>query len=167
MSPKDLERHLEKLDPNRRDFLRVLVLGTAYATPLVTSFSMEGLGLEGAAAQAICGPNTGSNLGSNMADLAVTKTASPDPAVAGADLTYTLTVANCGPHWRGDAPDVMVSDPLPSGATFQSSRQVSGATTFTINEPAVGSTGQTWSAQAALLPVGETVVFEIVLRVNP
>lgn len=165
MSPIDLERHLEKLDPSRRDFLRVLVLGTAYATPLVTSFSMDGLGLESAAAQAICGPNTGSNLGSNTADLAITKTASPDPAVAGADLTYTLTVANCGPI--GDAPDVMVSDPLPTGATFQSSRQVSGATTFTITEPAVGSTGMTWSAQAALFPSGETAVFEIVLRVNP
>ena len=50
-------------------------------------------------------------------DLSITKSDSVDPVVAGTDLTYTLTVANAGPS---DASGVLVTDPLPVGATFVS-----------------------------------------------
>ena len=49
------------------------------------------------------------------ADLALTKRASPDPVVAGAQLVYTLTVTNLGPS---RAADVTLTDNLPSGTTF-------------------------------------------------
>ena len=46
------------------------------------------------------------------ADLAVTKTASPNPAVPGQPLTYTLTVSNAGP---GTAQNVVLSDAVANG----------------------------------------------------
>ncbi|MEA1965036.1 MAG: hypothetical protein U9O41_07930 [Candidatus Aerophobetes bacterium] len=44
------------------------------------------------------------------ADLSITKIDSPDPVIAGTELTYTITVTNLGPS---DAQDVVVTDPLP------------------------------------------------------
>ena len=52
-----------------------------------------------------------------VADLTVTKSDSADPAIAGTDLTYTLTVSNDGPS---DATNVVVTDPVPAGTTFVS-----------------------------------------------
>ncbi len=51
------------------------------------------------------------------ADLRITKTDSPDPVFAGANLTYVLNVANLGPSW---ARQVAVSDTLPTGVSFVS-----------------------------------------------
>jgi uncharacterized repeat protein (TIGR01451 family) len=51
------------------------------------------------------------------ADLSITKTDSPDPVFAGANLSYVLTVTNIGPSW---ARNVVVSDTLPSSVTFLS-----------------------------------------------
>ncbi|MDX1582793.1 MAG: IPTL-CTERM sorting domain-containing protein [Thermoanaerobaculia bacterium] len=51
------------------------------------------------------------------ADLAVTKSDSPDPATVGEPLTYTLNLVNNGPE---DATGVTLTDSLPSGATFDS-----------------------------------------------
>ncbi len=51
------------------------------------------------------------------ADLAITKSDSPDPVVAGQTLTYTVTVSNAGPS---DAVNVVVTDTLPPGVTFVS-----------------------------------------------
>jgi uncharacterized repeat protein (TIGR01451 family) len=51
------------------------------------------------------------------ADLSITKTDSPDPVFAGANLTYVLTVTNLGPSW---ARNVSVSDTLPAGVSFVS-----------------------------------------------
>lgn len=51
------------------------------------------------------------------ADLAITKTDSPDPVVTGSDVTYTITVSNNGP---ATAQSVVVTDNLPGNVTFVS-----------------------------------------------
>jgi len=53
----------------------------------------------------------------NDADLSVSKSDAPDPAVAGEPLTYTLDVDNNGPDI---ALDVVVTDTLPAGVSFVS-----------------------------------------------
>ncbi|MFO8033541.1 MAG: CARDB domain-containing protein, partial [Candidatus Bipolaricaulota bacterium] len=49
------------------------------------------------------------------ADLAITKATSPDPAIAGEPLTYTITVENAGPS---DARDVVVTEDWPDCFRF-------------------------------------------------
>ncbi|MBI3648216.1 MAG: DUF11 domain-containing protein, partial [Actinobacteria bacterium] len=51
------------------------------------------------------------------ADLKVTKTASPSPATAGTDETYTITVKNQGPS---DNAGYTLKDVLPAGTSFVS-----------------------------------------------
>lgn len=51
----------------------------------------------------------------DRADLRVTKTASPDPATAGEQLFYRVTVRNDGPD---EARDARVVDALPAGVTY-------------------------------------------------
>ena len=62
------------------------------------------------------------------ADLSIAKTDSPDPVVAGQNLTYTLAVANNGPD---SAAAVMVSDTLPAGVAFVSSSTTVGSCSVT------------------------------------
>src|SRR5204862_7961549 len=50
-----------------------------------------------------------------QADIYVTKSDSPDPVLAGNNLTYTLGVHNGGPS---DALGVVLSDPIPAGTSF-------------------------------------------------
>lgn len=52
------------------------------------------------------------------ADLAITKTDSPDPATVGGQVTFTINVTNLGP--RSQATGVTVTDVLPSGYTYVS-----------------------------------------------
>jgi uncharacterized repeat protein (TIGR01451 family) len=59
-----------------------------------------------------------------LADLSVTTAASPDPASAGNDLTYTVQVANLGP---ADASTVTLSDMLPVGPVFASVATTQGS----------------------------------------
>ncbi|MGB5688708.1 MAG: DUF11 domain-containing protein, partial [Woeseiaceae bacterium] len=62
--------------------------------------------------------------GPAMADLALTKSDSPDPVFSGGpSLTYTITVDNNGPD---AATGVTLSDSLPAGVTFQSASANSG-----------------------------------------
>ncbi len=58
-------------------------------------------------------------------DLAVTKTDSADPAIAGNQLTYTIVVTNNGPS---QATNVSLTDTLPAGVTFVSGTSTTGAT---------------------------------------
>ncbi len=58
-----------------------------------------------------------------VADLVVTKSDSPDPALVGQPLTYTVGVQNSGPS---SAPSVSVSDTLPAGVTFVSATPSQG-----------------------------------------
>ena len=62
------------------------------------------------------------------ADLAVTKTDSPDPVTARANLTYAISVENLGP---GSATGVTLTDPLPAEADFVSATTTQGACTRT------------------------------------
>src|SRR5262249_7125362 len=62
------------------------------------------------------------------ADLAVTKTDTPDPVVAGQSLTYTISVTNNGPS---DAEGVTLTDNFPPGLTFQGANASQGAGTLT------------------------------------
>jgi uncharacterized repeat protein (TIGR01451 family) len=54
----------------------------------------------------------------NSADMAIVKTATPNPVTEGTPLTYTLTVTNNGP---ASATNVTVMDSLPSVVTYLSS----------------------------------------------
>jgi hypothetical protein len=60
MAPDALNDLLNALPPGRRQFLKTVLTGTAFAAPLMASFSMDGLSVDTAAA-AICG-----NMTSNM-----------------------------------------------------------------------------------------------------
>jgi len=51
-----------------------------------------------------------------VVDLAIAKSADPDPAVAGTGLTYTLVITNQG---GGSATNVILSDTLPASATLR------------------------------------------------
>jgi uncharacterized repeat protein (TIGR01451 family) len=57
------------------------------------------------------------------ADLAITKSAAPNPVVTGTNITYTITVTNTGPD---DAQSVTVVDNLPASVTFVSCAVVGG-----------------------------------------
>ncbi len=64
------------------------------------------------------------------ADLAITKSDTPDPVVAGRTLTYTLSVVNNGPS---DAVAVVVTDTLPAGVTHVSTTPSVGSCSGTSN----------------------------------
>jgi uncharacterized repeat protein (TIGR01451 family) len=63
-----------------------------------------------------------------QADLSITKRASASRVEVGAQLTYTLTVANAGPD---DATGVVVTDPLPAGLLLLSVAATQGDCTGT------------------------------------
>lgn len=46
-----LDEVLDEIDPSRRGFLKRIAVGAAFATPVVSSFSMRGLNLNVAGAQ--------------------------------------------------------------------------------------------------------------------
>ena len=75
--------------------------------------------------------------GGGSADLSLTKTDSPDPVLVDGLLTYTVTVTNNGPD---DADNVVVSDDLPSGVTFDSaSSECSGTTNISCDLGTLGA----------------------------
>ena len=75
-------------------------------------------------------PSTANNVApasttvSPAADLAVTKTDSPDPLLAGQQLTYTVGVSNAGPS---SATGITLTDTLPAGVTFNSATPSQGS----------------------------------------
>src|SRR5262249_51760636 len=83
------------------------------------------------------------------ADLAVAKTASPNPATVGSNLTYTITVTNNGPD---AATGVSTSDALPAGVAYVSATSsqgtCSGASIVTCN---LGSLANGASATVAII----------------
>jgi uncharacterized repeat protein (TIGR01451 family) len=75
-------------------------------------------------------PNTDNNTDravstvNTLADLAIQKTAAPEPVTAGQVLTYTITVQNQGPS---AAVNVVITDVLPAGLSLVSAAPSSGS----------------------------------------
>ena len=63
------------------------------------------------------------------ADISVDKSDSPDPVLAGDQVTYTITAANAGPS---TAQGVVLTDTLPAGTTYVSGVDGNGATVCTL-----------------------------------
>jgi uncharacterized repeat protein (TIGR01451 family) len=95
----------------------------------------------------------------SSADLTVTKTDSPDPVVAGTDLTYTINLNN-----NGSGPAVFANwqDPLPAGTRLQS---FTGAAGWSCVTPAIGS-GGVITCRKDTLAVSEGASFTFVVRVD-
>ena len=80
-------------------------------------------------------PNNSNNTASgavtfvSSADLAITKSVSPNPVIAGTNLTYTITVSNAGPS---TATGVVVTDTLPAQISVLSVTPSSGTCTAGI-----------------------------------
>src|SRR5262249_43159710 len=60
----------------------------------------------------------------NSADVAIVKTATPNPVTQGTPLTYSLAVTNNGP---ASATNVTTTDTLPSSVTYLSSTSTQGS----------------------------------------
>ncbi len=95
------------------------------------------------------------------ADLTVTASGSPNPVMAGQDVTYTITVENIGSEV---AFDVVLDMSTPPNTTFQSF-DVPDA--WIPTTPAVGGTGPIMATFTALTPSDGPQVFTLVVRVNP
>ncbi|HEX8287248.1 MAG TPA: choice-of-anchor Q domain-containing protein, partial [Pyrinomonadaceae bacterium] len=93
------------------------------------------------------------------ADLLVTKIDSPDPVIAGSNLTYTIQVANSGPE---AAASVALSDTLPAGTSFVSLSAPAG---WNCTMPGVGSSG-TVTCTAATVANGASEQFTLVVKVD-
>ena len=85
------------------------------------------------------------------ADLQVEKSDSPDPVIAGSNLTYTVKVTNLGPS---DNSGFTLSDPLPAGTSFVSA----------TSPDCVHSAG-TVTCTSAGLAAGANVTWTIVVSV--
>ena len=88
-------------------------------------------------------------------DLVIFKADSPDPVVAGSQLTYTLSVLNNGPS---AASGVTVVDTLPAGVTYQSA---------TTSQGTVSRSGSTVTAAVGQLASGASATVTILVNVDP
>lgn len=95
------------------------------------------------------------------ADVNVVKSG-PATILAGADITYTVTVRNDGPS---EANDVGLSDQMPPNTTFVSATQTSGAT-VNCSKPPVGTNG-TFNCFIGAFAPGEVATFTLVFHVSP
>ncbi|MFL5885041.1 MAG: choice-of-anchor Q domain-containing protein [Thermoleophilaceae bacterium] len=89
-----------------------------------------------------------------LADLSITKDASPNPAVVGGNVTYTLHAKNNGPDSLLGA--VSVSDTLPASVSFVSSTPSQGSCSGT----------STVTCNLGGLAAGATATVTIVVRTN-
>ncbi len=94
-----------------------------------------------------------------QAQMTVTNSASPNPVVAGSNITYTQTATNTG---AGAATNPTLTETTPSNTTFQSITAPPGTTCTT---PAVGATG-TITCTAASAPAGSSGTVTLVLQVT-
>ena len=92
------------------------------------------------------------------ADVSITKSDSPDPVGAGANIAYTIVVTNNGP---ATAMNLTLSDTVPANTTFQS---LSGPGGWSCTTPAVGNTGSI-SCSATSLGL-QTASFTLTVKVD-
>src|SRR6266404_2963325 len=97
------------------------------------------------------------------ADLSITMTDTPDPVVAGQNITYMLRVTNQVGALA--AQSVTVTAGVPPNTTFFSAEVMSGTGWGTPTTPAVGGTGNVGFSKTQVAP-GETVSLQIVVKVN-
>ena len=89
---------------------------------------------------------------SQSVDLALVKSAAPNPVKAGQQLTYTLTATNNGPS---NATGVTIVDTLPAGTSYQSA---SGQSSASI-------AGQTLTLNVGNLAAGASSTITVVVNV--
>jgi uncharacterized repeat protein (TIGR01451 family) len=94
-----------------------------------------------------------------QADLAVEKLDTPDPVIAGNNITYTINFTNNGPSASG----ATVTDATPAGTTFVSAQVISGSG-WMITDPGVGNSGNVVFSKAVVASE-EDAEFEIVVKV--
>jgi uncharacterized repeat protein (TIGR01451 family) len=94
------------------------------------------------------------------ADLALTKTATPDPVVAGTTLTYDLEVTNNGPS---KAVNVVIEDVMPAGVTINSVSSPDGG----CNMGVPGEKGLPTVCTVDGMDSGTTATMQVVVTVNP
>jgi len=115
-------------------------------------------------ASATTDPNPSNNIATTtvivatagQADLAVTKVGTPNPVLAGNNITYTITVKNNGP---ASASTVTLTDTLPANTTVVSITQPGG---WTCPAPS----GGTQTCTIASLAANTTATFTLVLNVT-
>ncbi len=90
------------------------------------------------------------------ADLAVTKTDSPDPVAQGSELTYTVGVSNAGPS---TATGITLTDTLPAGVTFNSATPTQGSCSHTSGTVScsLGNLANTANASVAIKVTPQSV----------
>ncbi len=95
--------------------------------------------------------------GGSGSDLSVSVVDSPDPVVAGANLTYAITLANAGPTAAAAA---TLSDTLPASTSFVSLASAGG---WSCTTPAVGASGTVSCSNASFAPgnAGFTLVVQV------
>nr|WP_274387595.1 M6 family metalloprotease domain-containing protein [Salsipaludibacter albus] len=96
-----------------------------------------------------------------VADLEVTKSDSPDPVVAGQDVTYTITLTNHGPS---TANGVVVSDGLPDTVSIVS---VTADPPATCNAGEPGTSTAPTTCNFGNVPSGGVRTMTIVVTVDP
>ncbi|MGB5623761.1 MAG: choice-of-anchor Q domain-containing protein [Gammaproteobacteria bacterium] len=93
------------------------------------------------------------------ADLALSKTDSPDPVLVNRTLSYSLDVTNLGPD---QATDVVLVDTLPATVTFQSAVTSQGACAHSG-----GSPGGTVTCTLGAIPSGSIAMVDIIVTAPP
>jgi autotransporter-associated beta strand protein len=83
-------------------------------------------------------------------DLGVTMLDTPDPVTSGSNLTYSITITNTGPN---RAPQVVLTDPLPSNGSFVSATVSQGTWTQStgVVTCSLGSISNNASATATII----------------
>lgn len=93
-------------------------------------------------------------------DVGVSKTDSPDPVLAGANLTYTINVTNFGPT---NAADVAIAESTPTNTTFSSITAPNG---WSCTTPAVGGTGAVTCSRSDMPVTVDTIYFTVKVNSN-
>jgi uncharacterized repeat protein (TIGR01451 family) len=98
--------------------------------------------------------------GGSAANLAIAKVDTPDPVLAGANILYTIAVAN---NTSTDAQSVELNDTVPTNTTFVSMTAPSG---WSCTNPAVGATGAVKCTRPTLAQSTGNQEFQLLVNVN-